>query len=336
MFRELEFHIVPAPVCDGESDSNCGLIHSMNDDPVSSSGASAFSPRTIALIGKYHSREIMESLCLLARNLHERGMTVIVEQATANHSEAPADLRNWASCDFAAIGEQADLAIVLGGDGTMLNAARQLARYGVPLVGVNQGRLGFLTDIARCNMLTCLDELLGGKFTPESRMLLVAEIWRDGQSIASNLALNDVVVDKGSIGRLIEFELFVDSEFIYNLRSDGLIASTPTGSTAYSLSADGPILHPHVSGIALVPLCPHSLTNRPILVGDRNEIEIRIVHATDSRVHFDGQVTFDLRPDDSVRIRRSELSICLLHPPGYSYFAMLRQKLHWSEKPVVH
>lgn len=308
----------------------------MNDDPVNTSGASAFSPRTIALIGKYHSREIMESLCLLARDLHERGMTVIVEQATANQSEAPADLRHWASCDFEKIGEQADLAIVLGGDGTMLNAARQLASYGVPLVGVNQGRLGFLTDIARCNMLTCLDELLGGKFTPESRMLLVADIWRDGQSIASNLALNDVVVDKGSIGRLIEFELFVDSEFIYNLRSDGLIASTPTGSTAYSLSANGPILHPHVSGIALVPLCPHSLTNRPILVGDRNEIEIRIVHATDSRVHFDGQVTFDLRPDDAVRIRRSELSICLLHPPGYSYFAMLRQKLHWSEKPVVH
>lgn len=307
----------------------------MNDDPVSASGGRPVFPRTIALIGKYHSREIAESLCILASSLHDHGITVILEKVTASHSETPIDLRNWESCDFSAIGERADLAIVLGGDGTMLNAARQLARFQVPLVGVNQGRLGFLTDIARADMLTCIDDLLSGKFSPENRMLLVAEVWRDGQSIASNLALNDVVVDKGSIGRLIEFELFIDSQFIYNLRSDGLIASTPTGSTAYSLSADGPILHPQVSGIALVPLCPHSLTNRPILVGDRSEIEIRIVHATDSRVHFDGQVTFDLQPEDLVRIRRSDFSICLLHPPGYSYFAMLRQKLHWSEKPIA-
>lgn len=307
----------------------------MNEDPIRSPDSSPILPRTIALIGKYHSLEIADSLSILARNLHDRGITVLVEEATASCSEAPTDLRNWAIRDFAAIGEQADLAIVLGGDGTMLNAARQLARYGVPLVGVNQGRLGFLTDIARCDMLTCMDDLLSGKFKPENRMLLVAEVLRGGECIASSLALNDVVVDKGSIGRLIEFDLFIDNEFIYNLRSDGLITSTPTGSTAYSLSANGPILHPHVSGIALVPLCPHSLTNRPILVGDRSEIEIRIVHATDSRVHFDGQLTIDLRPNDWVRIIRSEFSICLLQPPGYSYFAMLRQKLHWSEKPVA-
>jgi NAD+ kinase len=307
----------------------------MNDDPTSVSGRRPEPPQTIALIGKYHSREIAESLSLLATNLDERGITVLVEQVTASHSEAPVDLRRWVTCDFAGIGERADLAIVLGGDGTMLNAARQLAHFDVPLVGVNQGRLGFLTDIARSDMLTCIDDLLGGRFSPEKRMLLAAEVWRDGKSIAANLALNDVVVDKGSIGRLIEFELFIDGQFIYNLRSDGLIVSTPTGSTAYSLSAGGPILHPQVSGMALVPLCPHSLTNRPILVGDRNAIEIRIVRATDSRVHFDGQVTVDLQPEDLVRIRRSDSSICLLHPPGYSYFAMLRQKLHWSEKPIA-
>ena len=307
----------------------------MNDDAVSPSGAFPGRPGTIALIGKYHSREIAESLGLLANNLQERGVTVLVEQVTASHSGVPVDQRGWVSCDFAAIGERADLAIVVGGDGTMLNAARQLARFGVPLVGVNQGRLGFLTDIARDQMLSCLDGLLDGSFTAESRMLLSADVWREGLRIAANLALNDVVVDKGAIGRLIEFELFIDREFIYSLRSDGLIVSTPTGSTAYSLSADGPILHPQVAGIALVPLCPHSLTNRPILVGDRNEVEIRIVRATDSRVHFDGQVTVDLKPDDVVRIRRSECSIRLLHPPGYSYFAMLRQKLHWSEKPVA-
>ena len=310
----------------------------MNDEQDAatlSRSATQVALRTIALIGKYQSREIVESLCLLANNLSERGITVLVEALTAEIADPPAELRRWPSCDFAAIGERADLAIVLGGDGTMLNAARQLARHRVPLVGVNQGRLGFMTDIARSDMLSCIDDLLAGRFTPENRMLLEAEVVRGGSPIAAGLALNEVVVDKGAIGRLIEFELFIDGEFIYNLRSDGLIVSTPTGSTAYSLSANGPILHPRVCGIALVPLCPHSLTNRPILIGDRNEIEVRIVRATDSRVHFDGQLTVDLIPLDTVRIRRSEFSICLLHPPGYSYFAMLRQKLHWSEQPIV-
>jgi NAD+ kinase len=310
----------------------------MNDeqnDATPARTATPFGIRTIALIGKNQSREIVESLCLLGKNLSERGITVLVEELTADVADAPAELRRWPTCDFAAIGERADLAIVLGGDGTMLNAARQLARHRVPLVGVNQGRLGFMTDIARSDMLTSIDDLLAGRFTPESRLLLEAEVWRSGSSIASGLSLNEIVVDKGAIGRLIEFELFIDGEFIYNLRSDGLIVSTPTGSTAYSLSANGPILHPGVTGIALVPLCPHSLTNRPILIGDRSAIEVRIVRATDSRVHFDGQLTVDLMPQDTVRIRRSEFSICLLHPPGYSYFAMLRQKLHWSEQPKV-
>ena len=151
--------------------------------------------------------------------------------------------------------------------------------------------------------------------------------------IETAIELTEGRISGAEIGRMIELELFIDGEFIYHLRSDGLIVATSTGSTAYSLSANGPILHPQVSAIALVPLCPHALSNRPILVGDRNEIEIRIVYATDSRAHFDGQVTVDLRNGDAVRIRRSEYSICLLHPPGYSYFAMLRQKLHWSERP---
>lgn len=263
-------------------------------------------------------------------------MTVLIEEETACTVVSPLDRGSWASGSFSWLGAHADLAIVVGGDGTMLNAARQLARYRVPLVGVNQGRLGFMTDIARKDMLTCMDDLLDGKFVEEQRMLLDAEVVRGKRSVFANLALNDVVVDKGAIGRMIEFELFIDGEFIYHLRADGLIVATSTGSTAYALSANGPILHPQVSAIALVPLCPHALTNRPILVGDRNEIEIRIVYATDSRAHFDGQVTVDLRNDDCVRIRRSEYSICLLHPPAYSYFAMLRQKLRWSERPKEH
>ena len=294
-------------------------------------------PRTIALIGKYHSPEVAESLLLLAEYLQQQQVAVLIEEETARNVGAQMGVFSpWESADFASIGAQADTAIVLGGDGTLLNAARQLARYRVPLVGVNQGRLGFMTDIARSDMLICMKDLLEGRFIPETRMLLDADVLRGGQRIVSNLALNDVVVDKGAIGRMIEFELFIDSEFIYNLRADGLIVATPTGSTAYSLSANGPILHPQISGIALVPLCPHALGNRPILVGERHEIEIRIVHATDSRAHFDGQVNIDLKQGDAVHIRRSEYSICLLHPPGYSYFAMLRQKLHWSEQPKNH
>ncbi|WP_300339585.1 NAD kinase [Accumulibacter sp.] len=293
-------------------------------------------PRTIALIGKYHSQEIAESVRLLAKYLHERGMTVLIEEETARNLVNQLDLRSWASGSFSWLGAHADMAIVVGGDGTMLNAARQLARYRVPLVGVNQGRLGFMTDISRSEMLTCMDDLLDGKFVPETRMLLDAEIVRDERIVATNLALNDVVVDKGAIGRMIELELFVDGEFIYHLRADGLIVATSTGSTAYALSANGPILYPLISAIALVPLCPHALSNRPIVVSDRNEIEIRIVYATDSRAHFDGQVTIDLKNGDGIRIRRSEYTICLLHPPGYSYFAMLRQKLHWSERPKEH
>ena len=290
--------------------------------------------RTIALIGKYNSRDISDSLCLLANDLQRRGMTVLVEKATAENSGSP-QISDWACGDFIAIGERADLAIVLGGDGTMLNAARQLARFGVPLVGVNQGRLGFMTDIARSDMLAALDDLLAGHFIPESRQLLVASIFRNGQKLSEHLALNEVVIDKGAFGRLIELQLFIDGEFVFNLRADGLIVSTPTGSTAYSLSANGPIQHPQVSSIALVPLCPHALSNRPIVVSDACQIEVRILRAIDSRVHCDGQMAVDLRVGDIIRIRRAEFSACLLHPPGYSYFTMLREKLHWSAQPDV-
>lgn len=293
-------------------------------------------PRAIALIGKFFSPEIAEPLCRLADSLHERGATVFIERGTAEQIGQQTDLSRWTTCDFEDIGANADLAIVLGGDGTMLNAARQLARHGVPLLGVNQGRLGFLTDIGRDDMLVYLDDLLGGKFKLESRMLLAAELVRDDRVIATNIALNDVVVDKGAIGRMIELELAIDGEFIYNLRADGLIFSTPTGSTAYSLSAGGPIVHPASGTIALVPLSPHSLTNRPILVDGRAEIAVRITSTTEPRAHFDGQATLDLRQGDVVRLKRGEHDTCLLHPPDYSYFAMLRQKLHWSERPRNH
>jgi len=289
--------------------------------------SNAFS--TVALIGKYQSREIAESLRALAGFLSQRGVEVLLEEATAGAVGA----NGFAVADYEAIGARAELAVILGGDGTMLNAARRLAEFDVPLVGVNQGRLGFMTDIALDAMIGSITALLEGRFSRERRFLLNAEVLRDGAPAFQTLALNDVVVNKGEIGRMIELEVKVDGELIHVLRADGLIVSTPTGSTAYALSANGPILHPAVPGIAIVPLCPHALSNRPITVSDSSRIDIALPPPHDARVHFDGQMRFDARAGDVIRVQRSLHNITLLHPPGYSYFAMLREKLHWSSAP---
>ncbi|MCC6656655.1 MAG: NAD kinase [Rhodocyclaceae bacterium] len=285
--------------------------------------------RSIALIGKYKSPEIAESLLNLAAFLRSRDVAVMVEEGTA----ALVGADGFPVASYAVIGQRADLAIVLGGDGSMLTAARQLAESGVPLVGVNQGRLGFMTDLARDDMLDGVADLLEGRFKDERRFLLDASVSRDGACVFQTQALNDVVVNKGDLGRMIEFAVSIDGEFIYNQRSDGLIVATPTGSTAYALSANGPILHPAVPGIALVPLCPHALSNRPITVSDASRIEIVIRAPHRARVHADGQEKFELEAGDRVDVARSHRSIRLLHPLGYSYFAMLREKLHWSETP---
>lgn len=285
--------------------------------------------RKVALIGKYQSPEIAGPLLTLAAFLHGRGIEVLIEQGTALSVGA----NGYRVAPYETLGAEADLAVVLGGDGTMLNAARRFAEYGVPLVGVNQGRLGFMTDIACQDMIAGITLLLNGEFSSEQRLLLDIEVLRGGQRVFHTLALNDVVVNKGDIGRMIELEVKVDGEFIYLLRADGVIVATPTGSTAYALSANGPILHPAVPGIALVPLCPHALSNRPITLCDQSKIEIMLVPPHDARIHFDGQMRFDMRAGDCVRIARSQHAITLLHPPGYSYLAMLREKLNWSSSP---
>ena len=284
---------------------------------------------TIALIGKYQSREIADSLRTLATFLSERGVEVLLEAGTAEAVGA----NGYEVAHYDVIGSRAELAVILGGDGTMLNAARHLAEFEVPLVGINQGRLGFMTDISLGSMIESIAALLAGKFSREQRFLLNAEVLRDDEPAFRTLALNDVVVNKGEIGRMIELEVKVDGELIHVLRADGLIVSTPTGSTAYALSANGPILHPSVPGIAIVPLCPHALSNRPITVSDSSMIDIALLPPHDARVHFDGQTRFDARAGDVVRMARSRHNVTLLHPPGYSYFAMLREKLHWSSTP---
>lgn len=288
--------------------------------------------RTLALIGKYQSPDVAESVLSIARFLRDRGLAVLIEQGTASSIGGAHD---FPVASYEHIGASADLAVVIGGDGTMLHTARRLIEHGVSLVGVNLGRLGFLTDIARSSATERLAEILDGAFTAEDRFMLDVEVLRGGARVFHTLALNDVVVNKGELGRMIEFELSIDEEFVYTQRSDGMIVSTPTGSTAYALSANGPILHPSVGGIALVPLCPHALTARPITLPDSCRIDIVLLPPHDARVHFDGQTRFDLRAGDCVRMTRSSRSLRLLHPEGYSYFAMLRQKLHWSAAPRV-
>jgi adenine-specific DNA-methyltransferase len=282
----------------------------------------------VALFGKGGSAEVVESLVSLLEHLHSRGLNVLVEETIA------ADLGMVAAAaGIESICRNADVAIVLGGDGTLLNAARRLAAHDVPLVGINQGRLGFMTDIARTEMISAIDKLLDGEFAADRRMLLEVSVVRAGKELFRALALNDMVINKGDLGRMIEVEVRVDGESLYVLRADGLIVATPTGSTAYALSANGPILQPAVPGIALVPLCPHALTHRPITISDTCRIEMQIAAPFDARVHCDGQDYFDVCAGDIVTVERSSHAVALLHPPGYSYFAMLREKLHWSATP---
>lgn len=286
--------------------------------------------RTVALVGKYQSAEVAEALGGLSAYLHTRGITVLVDEET---SRVVGGVGGARPASFEQIAERADLAVVVGGDGTLLNAARRLAAYTVPLLGINQGRLGFLTDVGRGEMLDRLGEILDGQYLRERRVLLEGEVVRGENIMFSSMALNDVVVSRGQVGRMIEFELIVDGEYIYSQRSDGIIIATPTGSTAYALSANGPILHPRLAGMVLVPLSPHGLTYRPIVLSHDSTVDIVIGPNHDGRIHFDGQTHFDAQSGDIVRLRRAFQSVTLLHPPGYSYFAVLREKLHWSATP---
>jgi len=280
--------------------------------------------RCVALIGK-PTPEVARSLQALRKLLRKRGCTVMVEKETA---ASVGEKR--AGAGYAQIGRAADLAIVVGGDGTMLAAARNLVRHQVPLAGINQGRLGFMTDIALSEMDKSVGAILDGRHTVEERALIEAKILRGRRILLQTVALNEAVVTKGSQARLIEFKLTINGAYVYRLRADGVIVATPTGSTAYALSAQGPILQPTVPAFALVPLNPHVLSARPISVSDSSVIELELLRAVDARAHFDGFALTDLREGDRLQLRRSAEAIRFVHPPGYSYFTMLREKLRWS------
>jgi NAD+ kinase len=282
--------------------------------------------KNIALIGKFMNPETNEQVGVLARFLAEQQVGVVVEENTAEQSM----LQDYATAPIAEIGKNVDLAIVLGGDGTMLTAARSFVEHDIPLIGVNRGRFGFLTDLAAENMLEGIAQILAGEFDKEERMLLVAALERDGKEISRGHALNDVVVNKNGAAKLIELEVNIDGQFVHRQRSDGLIVSTPTGTTAYSLSAGGPILHPTLDAIALVPICPHTLSNRPIAINSASRVEVTLMHAEDACVHFDGQIHAALIEGDKMIVQPAKETITLLHPRGHSHFAMLRKKLNWG------
>jgi NAD+ kinase len=280
--------------------------------------------RRIALIGKLPSAGIAASLRELTDYLRGRGCEVRVEQHTAQ-------ALGVRGADYETLGKGSDLAVVVGGDGAMLAAARNLVRHHVPVVGVNQGRVGFMTDIGHQDMKSGIGAILDGKGTLEERTLLEAEILRGGTAVLRTIALNEAVLGKGAEARLIEFEVSLDGEYLYTLRADGLIVATPTGSTAYAMSAQGPILHPAVPAFALVPLSPHTLSARPVSVSDRSTIEIKLLRGVDVRAHFDGFSLTDMAEGDRLVLKRSADTVRFVHPPGYRYFATLREKLRWSE-----
>ncbi len=283
----------------------------------------------IALVGRHASPGLAAPLARLAAFLEKRGHAVVFEEETARS----AGIGARAVAPAARIGETVDLAVVLGGDGTMLSIARHIAPFDVPLIGINQGRLGFLTDVPLAQMEDALGAMLDGRYVEESRTLLKATIERAGHPPASALALNDVVVNRGNSGSMIDVAVDIDGRFVFSLRADGLIVSTPTGTTAYALSAGGPIITPDVKALALVPVAPHALTHRPIAVAESAVIAIVIERGIDAAANCDGQAHFPLAENDRVTVQRAPYVSRFLHPEGHDHFATLRAKLHWSESP---
>lgn len=290
--------------------------------------------RHVALIGKYQaiasgasgasSRQALENI---AHYLHAQGCDVAFERQTASNM----GITGYAMLDVPGIGAQCDLGLVVGGDGTMLGIGRQLAPYKVPLIGINQGRLGFITDIPFDGFEATLQPMLAGEFEEDYRSLMQALVIRDGRSVFDALAMNDVVVNRGATSGMVELRVEVDGHFVASQRADGLIIASPTGSTAYALSAGGPLLHPSIPGWVLVPIAPHTLSNRPIVLADAAEIAIEVVSGRDASANFDMQSLASLLHGDRIVVSRSQHRVRFLHPSGWSYFDTLRQKLHWNE-----
>ena len=285
----------------------------------------------VGLVGRSRQEGLQGVVDEIISLLVERGISVMLEDRLGAVASEDCPLLSRDE-----IGERADLVIVIGGDGSLLSAARTLARYNTPVLGINRGRLGFLTDISPDELAQQVPSVLDGDYADENRFLLDVAVQREDRSVAHADALNDVVVNSGTSAQMIEFELSIDGEFVYRQRADGLIVSTPTGSTAYALSGGGPIMHPSLDAIVFVPMFPHALSSRPIVVEGSSEIRLDILSR--NRIHppvtCDGQVNMTARPGDAVVIRKKPERLTLLHPLGHSFYASCRDKLHWSNALV--
>ena len=284
--------------------------------------------KTIGVFGKYRDSSVEKPLKQLTEHLEARDYTVKIGHTTA--AEITRDLPQERLEENVPV--DIDLAIVIGGDGTLLHVARQMAEAGVPVAGVNLGTLGFLTDITRDEMLPEVDKILAGEFTVEERMMLFVRVERDDQVLYKQIALNDIVIGKHGLERLINWQASVDGQFVTAARSDGVIFATPTGSTAYALSAGGAIVHPGTDVISMVPVSPHTLSNRPITLPAESTIKVEIRNKTANLAHVsaDGLIGYNLRGDESVYVQKSKHSVKLIHTDSYNYFAMLRVKLGWG------
>jgi NAD+ kinase len=282
----------------------------------------------VGIVAKLHAKETRSVVRTLTKWLRERGIEPFVESTVAPRGG------DYERLTLDAIPREIDAFIVLGGDGTLLSVAREMGARQIPILGVNLGSLGFLTDVALKDLYSTLEAILAGEAAIDPRMMLEAELVRKGESVASGIVLNDVVITKGAIARIIELAVEVNKQFVAVVRADGLIVSTPTGSTAYSLAAGGPILYPNLDAVILTPICPHTLTYRPVVIPDQAEIELTL-RGTSSEVYvtFDGQSALLLHPGDVVLARKSRYSVKLLSLPDKNYFQVLRHKLRWAERP---
>ncbi|MDE0660401.1 MAG: NAD(+) kinase [Gammaproteobacteria bacterium] len=292
--------------------------------------------RRVAIVGRTGSSHVVESLNIVVSALNTAGVELVYEERTA------AMLSRSDGVPREAVGCGVDLVVVVGGDGSILGVARDVAHAGVPVLGVNRGGLGFLADIAPDQISEKVAQVMAGAYRVEERFLLEASVRRlphagravvEGDAVEVGVALNDVVVHAGSMSRMMDFQLFIDDEFIYEQRSDGLIISTPTGSTAYALSAGGPILHPRLDAVEIVPMFPHTLTSRPLVVNGDSTISVRIGDAAATpKVSCDSQVDFALGPTDEVRIVKHRSPLRLAFPIGHSFYESCRSKLDWATR----
>jgi NAD+ kinase len=282
----------------------------------------------IALIANSRAREVKETVALVVRFLLTRNVTVVLDDVCAA-------LLPDSGLDCAAperLHEGCDLVITIGGDGTMLRAARLLADHDVPLVGINRGRLGFLADIPADSVESKLGQILDGRYVEDERVQLHCEVTRGGTLVARSAAFNDVIIQKWNIAKLVELETYVDDRLLHSQRSDGMIISSPTGSTAYALSGGGPILHPALDALVLVPICPHTLSNRPIVISGNSRVSIVVGTPEIDRAHLtcDGDIICELQTHDRVTVHKKDRSIRLIHPPDHDHFSILRAKLNWG------